>query len=204
MENRLTHEASAFIDFRDYKFQDPRAHGFRWVDIKQLRLPKESAGVRELLVALIGHEQFQNNYAGSEVLTEGSRHGPYQLRLVTPDDDEAVSREKSADVLSGWATQFEDVPAKLEADLQREVFDRLVSADHIYYLNGLEDEAIHEWRRMHEDFHEFVLIDQSAGRISLLVAADDRVGHMAVVERGGDSRDHGRSRGRSPSRVTAP
>jgi len=173
MENQLTHEASAFINFRDYKFQDPRSHGYRWVDIKHLRLPAESVGGRELLAALIGHEQFRNDYAGGGVLAEGSRHGPYWLRLVTPDVYEAVSREKSARVLWEWANQFGGVPTTLEADLQQEVFDRLAAADHIYYLRGLGDEAIHDWGRVHVDFHEFVLIDRSAGRITLLVAADD-------------------------------
>lgn len=173
MENQLTYEASTFINFRDYKFQDSRSHGFRWVDIKRLRLPGESVEARELLTALIGHEQFRDDYAGGGVLAEGSRHGPYWLRLVTPDVYGTVSREESAHVLWGWVTQFGDVPAKLEADLHREVFNRLPPADHIYYLNELGDEAIHDWGRVHEYFHEFVLIDRSAGRITLLVAADD-------------------------------
>ncbi|MFD0227994.1 hypothetical protein ACWGPD_06550 [Streptomyces hirsutus] len=77
MENQLTHEASAFINFRDYKFQDSRSYGFRWVDIKHLRLSAESVGARELLAALIGHEQFRDDYAGGGVLAEGPRHGPY-------------------------------------------------------------------------------------------------------------------------------
>ncbi|OKJ61585.1 hypothetical protein [Streptomyces sp. CB02261] len=173
MKSRLTHEASTFINFRDYKFQESGSHGYRWVDIKHLRLPGESVEARELLAALIGHEQFRDDYAGGGVLPEGSRHGPYWLTSVTSDAYEAVSREKSAHVLWGWADQFGDVPAELEADLRQEVFDRLVVADNIYYLNELEDEAIHDWGRVHEDFHEFVLIDRSAGRITLLVAADD-------------------------------
>ncbi|MFI2077639.1 hypothetical protein [Streptomyces triculaminicus] len=173
MENQLTHEASAFINFRDYKFQDSRSHGFRWVDIKHLRLPAESVEARELLAALIRHEQFRDDYAGGGVLPAGLRHGPYWLRLVTPDVYEAVSREKSSNVLCGWANQFGDVPAELEADLQQEVFNRLSAADHIYYLNGLGDAAIHDWGRVHDYFHEFVLVDRSAGRIMLLVAADD-------------------------------
>ncbi|MEU9976070.1 hypothetical protein [Streptomyces sp. NPDC051014] len=173
MENQLTHEASAFINFRNYKFQDPRSHGYRWVDIKHLRTPAESGEAQELLAALIGHEQFRDDYAGGGVLPEGSRHGPYWLRLVTPDVYEAVSRETSAHILWGWASKFGDVPARLEADLQQEVFDRLATAEHIYYLSGLGDEAIHDWGRVHEDFHDFVLIDRSAGRITLLVAADD-------------------------------
>ncbi|MFD0227995.1 hypothetical protein ACWGPD_06555 [Streptomyces hirsutus] len=65
------------------------------------------------------------------------------------------------------------MPAELEEDLQQELFDRLSAADHVYYLNGLRDEAIHDWGRVHDHFHEFVLIDRSAGRITLLVAADD-------------------------------
>jgi hypothetical protein len=173
MENQLTHEASAFINFRDYKFQDSMSHGFRWVDIKHLRLVGEPVEARELLAALVGHEQFRDDYAGGGVLAEGSRHGPYWVWLVTPDAYEAVSREKSAHVLWGWVNQFGDVPAKLEANLREEVFDRLSQADHICYLKGLGDEAIHDWGRVHEYFHEFVLIDRSAGRITLLVAADD-------------------------------
>ncbi|MFE5709671.1 hypothetical protein ACFQ7J_02420 [Streptomyces sp. NPDC056501] len=173
MENQLTHEASAFINFRDYKFQDSTSHGFRWVDIKHLQLPSDAVAARKLLAALIGHEQFRDDYAGGGVVPDGPRHGPYWLRLVTPDVYEAVSRDKSAHVLWGWANQFGDVPAELKADLQQEVFDRLSAADHIYYLSGLGDEAIHDWGRVHEYFHEFVLIDRSAGRITLLVAADD-------------------------------
>ncbi|MFC9795616.1 hypothetical protein [Streptomyces sp. NPDC057695] len=69
--------------------------------------------------------------------------------------------------------QFGYVPAALKADLQQEVFDRLAAADRINCLSRLGDEAIHDWGRVHEHFHEFVLADRSAGRITLLVAADD-------------------------------
>lgn len=96
MQKQLTLEASTFINFRDYTFQDPGSHGFRWVDIKRLRLAAGPFGGREPLAALIGHEQFRNDYAGGGVLAEGSRHGPYWLSQVTPDVYEAVSREESA------------------------------------------------------------------------------------------------------------
>ncbi|MFC5674077.1 hypothetical protein, partial [Streptomyces incanus] len=122
---------------------------------------------------LIGHEQFRDDYAGGGVLPEGPRHGPYWLRSVTPDVHETVGREKSTHILREWANQFGDVPSELEVDLRQEVFDRLAAADHISYLSGLGDEDIHDWGRVHDCFHEFVLIDRSAGRITLLVAADD-------------------------------
>ena len=172
MDNGLAHEGSAFINFRHY-VPDPKEHGFRWVDIKQLRFSAESVDDRGLLAALIGHEQFRDDYAGGGVLQEGSRHGPYWLRSITPDIYELVSPEKAVQILREWLDPLWDVPTELEADLQREVFDRLVAADGIYYLSELGDEAIHDWGRVHDYFHEFVLIDRLVGQITLMVAADD-------------------------------
>ncbi|MFF6868969.1 MULTISPECIES: hypothetical protein [unclassified Streptomyces] len=60
MDNELTHEESAFINFRRY-IRDPKDHGYRWVDIKQLRFCAESADDGKLLAALIGHEQFRDD-----------------------------------------------------------------------------------------------------------------------------------------------
>ncbi|MFE5220263.1 MULTISPECIES: hypothetical protein [unclassified Streptomyces] len=172
MDNGLAHEESAFINFRRY-VPDPKEHGFRWVDIKQLRFSSESVDDRGLLAALIGDEQFRDDYAGGGVLPEGPRHGPYWLRLITPDLYESISQEKAVQILQEWVDPLWDVPTELEADLQREVFARLAAADGIYYLRELGDEAIHDWGRVHAYFHEFVLIDRSAGRITLIVAADD-------------------------------
>ncbi|SNT39832.1 hypothetical protein [Actinacidiphila glaucinigra] len=172
MDNGLVHEGTAFINFRHY-VPAPKEHGFRWVDIKQLRFSAKSLADRELLAALIGHEQFRDDYAGGGVLPDGPRHGPYWLRLITPDLYEPVSQEKAVQILWEWVEPLRDSPTKLEADLQREVFDRLTAADGIYYLSELGDEAIHDWGRVHEYFHEFVLIDRSAGQITLVVAADD-------------------------------
>jgi hypothetical protein len=172
MDNGLAHEESAFINFRRY-VPDPKEHGFRWVDIKQLRFSAESVDDRGLLAALIGHEQFRDDYAGGGVLPDGPRHGPYWLRLITPDLYEPISQEKAVQILREWVDPLWDVPTELEADLQQEVFARLAAADGIYYLSELGDDAIHDWGRVHDYFHEFVLIDRSAGRITLIVAADD-------------------------------
>lgn len=172
MSNGLAHEGSAFINFRHY-VRDPKEHGYRWVDIKQFRLSAESVDGRGLLAALIGHDQFRNDYAGSGVLPDGTRHGPYWLRLITPDLYEPISEKKAVQILREWLDPLWDPPTDLEADLQREVFDRLAAADGIYYLGELGDEAIHDWGRVHDYFHEFVLIDRSAGQVTLIVAADD-------------------------------
>ncbi|PVC84305.1 hypothetical protein [Streptomyces sp. CS131] len=172
MENGLAHEDSAFINFRRY-VRDPKEHGYRWADIKRLRFSVDSVDDRELLAALIGHEQFRNDYAGGGVLPDGPRHGPYWLRLITPDLYESISQEKAVQILREWVDPLWDVPTELEADLQREVFARVAAADGIYYLRELGDEATHDWGRVHDSFHEFVLIDRAAGQVTLIVAADD-------------------------------
>ncbi|GAA1269317.1 hypothetical protein [Streptomyces aureus] len=172
MDNGLVHEESAFINFRRY-VPDPKEHGYRWVDIKQLRFSAESGEVGWLLTSLIGHEQFRDDYAGGGVLPDGLRHGPFWLRLITPDLYELINQEKAVQILREWVDPLWGVPTELEVDLQREVFDRLTAADAIYYLSELGGEAIHDWGRVHDYFHEFVLIDRSAGRITLIVAADD-------------------------------
>ena len=173
MAYQLTHEAEAFINFRDHTFPGPGSHGFRWVDVKHLRLPAEPAGDRELLAALIRHEQFRDDYAGGGVQPDGTRHGPYWLSALTPDVYEAVGHEKSAHILAEWANRPGPVPAELAAALRREVSDRLAAADQVYYLSGLGEEAFHDWGGVHGDFHEFVWVDRAAGRLTLLVAADD-------------------------------
>ncbi|MFF7530234.1 hypothetical protein ACFZB2_14225 [Streptomyces bobili] len=172
MDNWLTHEGSVFINFRHH-IPDPKEHGFRWVDIKQLRFSAEAVDEGRLLAALTGHEQFRDDYAGGGVLPEGPRHGPYWLRLITPDLYEPLSHEKAARILREWAGPLRDLPTELEAALQREVFGRLASADSIHHLGELGEEAVHDWGRVHDCFHEFVLVDRSSGRLSLVVAADD-------------------------------
>ncbi|MEU8097233.1 hypothetical protein [Streptomyces rubiginosohelvolus] len=172
MENGLAHEDSAFINFRRY-VRDSMEHGYRWVDIKRLRFFAESVNDRELLAALVGHEQFRDDYAGGGVLPDGPRHGPYWLRLITPDLYESISQEKAVQILREWVDPLWDVPTELETDLQREVFARVAAADGIYYLRELGDEAIHDWGRVHDSFHEFVLVDRAVGQVTLIVAADD-------------------------------
>ncbi|QNS07685.1 hypothetical protein [Streptomyces xanthii] len=174
MDDGLTHEASAFLNFRHYA-RDPKEHGFRWVDVKHLHGAARSLPPRdeELLASLIAHEQFRDDYAGGGVDPDGIRHGPYWLRLITPDAYEPVSRETAARILAEWVDPQWDPPAALRDDLRREVFDRLAAADAVHHLVEFGDEALHDWGGVHGEFHEFVLVDRAAARVTLLVAADD-------------------------------
>ncbi|MFF2779139.1 hypothetical protein ACFVU3_30125 [Streptomyces sp. NPDC058052] len=169
----LVHEGGAFVNFRHHAFAEPRAHGFRWVDVKRFRLPSPTATDRELLAALVAHEQFRDDYAGGGVDPEGTRHGAYWLRLVTPDAYAPVTRERAAGLLRSWAEQYGPVPCSLAEALRREVLDALAEADAVHHLDGLGEAEHHDWASVHGEFHELVLVDRAAGRLTLVVAADD-------------------------------
>ncbi|MFD7071684.1 hypothetical protein ACFV97_31140 [Streptomyces sp. NPDC059913] len=98
MDSELAHGESVFINFRR-SMRDPKEHGFRWVDIKQLRFSAEPVDDEGLLAALIGHEQFRDDYAGGGVLPDGPRHGPYWLGSITPDLYAPISQEKAVQIL---------------------------------------------------------------------------------------------------------
>ncbi|WP_249374859.1 hypothetical protein [Streptomyces sp. I05A-00742] len=172
----LAHQDSTFINFADYPFRRPSAYARRWVDIKHLRFPPQTAPATTdaaLLAALVRHEQFRDDYAGGGVDPQGTRHGPYWLARVSPEAYEPVGEEDAVRVLRTWTDQFGEVPDTLEADLRREVFDRVTAASSLHHLPDLGDDAFHDWGGVQIDFHEFVLIDRSAGLLTLLVAADD-------------------------------
>lgn len=103
----------------------------------------------------------------------GPKGGPVLAGPVVGAAAEPISRDKARQILREWVGPLRDVSTELVAVLRREVFARLAAADGIYYLSELGDEAVHDWGRVHDCFHEFVLIDRSAGRITLIVAADD-------------------------------
>jgi hypothetical protein len=171
----LAHEGGTFINFRHYPFPTPTAHGYRWVDAKHLRLraSAESGPDRALVAAVIGHEQFRDDYAGGGVDPEGVRHGPYWLRSITPDAYETVTAARGAQILRQWLGPDEEIPAQLAADLRRDVFAAVSAADRVHCLRELGDDALHDWGGVHGEFHEFLLVDRRAARITLLVAADD-------------------------------
>lgn len=168
MQEALTYLDRTFVNFREFRFAN---HARRWLDIKRFSMP--DAGDARLLRALMGHEQFRDDYAGGGVEAGGLRHGPYWLRNISP-AAYARTDERDADAtLRDWAAQFGPLPAALSARLEREVHPLVSGATGRYRLSDLGHEAFHDWGGVHGDFHELVLIDRPARLLSLLVAADD-------------------------------
>ncbi|MGW5638397.1 hypothetical protein [Streptomyces sp. NPDC003832] len=168
----LAHLDSPFINFRDYKFAESSAHGYRWIDIKRFRLHSPAPADRALLAALIAHPQFRDTYDGSGV-QDWPRHGPWWLDRITPDAYRAVDAAGASAVIRAWAGQHGPVPKALTQRMQEQVHTPLTNATSTYLLGPLPEEAQHDWGRVQIDFHELVLVDRPAATLTLLVAADD-------------------------------
>ncbi|MBC3840694.1 hypothetical protein GXW82_11715 [Streptacidiphilus sp. 4-A2] len=160
------------MNFRDHPFPDGSGHGYRWVDVKTFRFPRDSQDAA-LLAAVVAHEQFRDDYAGGGVDPGGTRHGPYWLRTASSDDYRPVTCTEAAQVLRQWADQHGSLPRSLENALEASLFTAVNSASRLYRLRDLGSTAFHDWGGVHIDFHEFVAIDDHRQILTLLVAADD-------------------------------
>jgi len=162
----------AFVNFRDHPFPEGGGHSCRWIDLKSFRFAQGSRDV-DLLVAVVAHEQFRDDYAGGGVDRGGTRHGPYWLRTVSSNAYQPVTHTEAAQVLRRWANQHGDLPDSLETALEASLFTTVTSASRLYRLRDLGTAAFHDWGGVHIDFHEFVAIDDDRQTLTLLVAADD-------------------------------
>lgn len=169
---KLVHLDSPFINFRDYKFAESSAHGYRWIDIKRFRLPSPAPEDRALLAALIAHPQFRDTYDGSGV-QDWPRHGQWRLDRITPEAYRPVDAAAAGTVIRSWADQHGPIPKALSQAVQEQVHTPINTATSTYLLGPLPDDARHDYGPIHIDFHELVLIDRPANSLTLLVAADD-------------------------------
>ncbi|MFF3606926.1 hypothetical protein [Streptomyces sp. NPDC002463] len=127
----------------------------------------------DLLAALVAHEQFRDDYAGGGVDPEGMRHGPYWLKHVTAHAYQPVANTEALRTLRSWAGQHGSIPESLEETLSSTVHAPIDSATSCYHPQDLGHHKFHDWGGVHTDFHEYLVIDQDRGLLTLLVAADD-------------------------------
>ncbi|SBT94335.1 hypothetical protein GA0115233_108525 [Streptomyces sp. DI166] len=168
----LVHLDSPFINFRDFKFSDASAHGYRWIDLKRFRLAAAAPEDRALLAALIAHPQFRDTYDGNGAL-DRPRHGQWRLDRITPDAYRPVSAATASALIRAWTVQHGPVPQALVQRIQQQVHTPIATATSTYVLAPLPEDARHEYGPIHIDFHELILIDRPAKILTLVVAADD-------------------------------
>ncbi|MER7278741.1 hypothetical protein ABT369_30300 [Dactylosporangium sp. NPDC000244] len=160
---RLRHLDHAFINFAD----DTR----RWVHIHRFRLLGTTSDDRAVLSALIADERFGDHYAGRPG-TAPELHGPYRRDHITASSYRWMHRDGAERRVREWAEQFR-VPDRLRAEMRRQVYRPLQTADEVFRLPHLGRAALHDWGWVHREFHEFVLLHRASGLVTQIVASDD-------------------------------
>lgn len=146
---------------------------FQWVSLKTFKTPAEATDL-ELLSALVAHQQYGDDYAGSP-LRGLPIHGPYRMDAMEAKKFTPVSARDAARTISEWAAQFGDPTDEIRRALDSAVLSRTEKADKIYALEPMPTEARHEWGFVvgGAGFHEFVLVDHQGATLTLAVASDD-------------------------------
>lgn len=165
-EELLVYQGDVFINFRTSR---------QWVLIKLFTLPSD-ADDREVLALLTHHLRYRDSYAAPEFKDAETIHGPYWLNAITPEVFRPVSAADAEALIRTWAEYQAPLPAARRDEMERELYPRIRSATARYQLADLRDTAEHDWGSSvgsDTGFHEFVLIDRSAGNVALVVASDD-------------------------------
>lgn len=164
------------LRFLGHEFVRMDEHTYSWVDIKRFAFDVP-ANVQDVLAALIGHEQYGDDYAGGDVGRGKDIHGRYVLSDIRVESFKASSAEEAMTVISEWADRVNGpngpgvASSEVRKRLDTEVFPLLATGDVLRFGGAAE----HEWGWVvgGNGFHEFVGIDGHGGTASLVVASDD-------------------------------
>ncbi len=147
----------------------------QWVDIKVFSLPAH-VDDQSALALMIAHVRYRDSYAGTWDTDMVDKHGPYWLHAITPQTFAAADPAAVEALIRTWAeydVRWHD--ADRDA-MEREVYARIQRATAIYQLPDIRATAQHDWGEVvgsSTGFHEFVVIDRTAGELALVVASDD-------------------------------
>jgi hypothetical protein len=150
---------------------------YDWVNIKHFTVRPSAGPADSALDSLTKHVRFRDNYAEKDSHERDSVeiHGPYKLASISPASFEPVSAEAARETLRSFVMLY-GTPAE-HADrlhvMEAATSATLTAADEIYRLGVLGEAARHDWGWVVRDFTELVAIDRTAGRLSLIVAAQD-------------------------------
>jgi hypothetical protein len=152
--NALTHVSHTFINFDNGSFQ--------WIDVQRFRFTDAlEPSHPDLLTAVIAHEVFGNDYA-TRPGNNPERHGPYWRDRITPASYYPMAPAAAEQELRTWTEQFVPLAPETRLQVEQQVVEPLRATDAVYRLRDLGPDALHDWRGVHNEFHEFVLLKTPA------------------------------------------
>jgi hypothetical protein len=136
------------------------------------------AATPDLLRALLAESTYQDDYVGSG--PGAPAHGPYRLECLSAESFAPVSPEEARSVIQDWAVELADwandapVSEKLQTRLDRQVYSLFDGAE-VLRLPEPGPKETHDfaWILGIHGYHEFLAIDRTSRRLTVVVATDD-------------------------------
>lgn len=152
-----------------------RDRSYRWIDVKEFKsYGFEAMASRDVLLALLDHPSYRDDYASPDGETEAPIHGPYRVEAITGEAFDPVTAAEAVTELKTWLEMYGTVPSdQIEGDFA-EVVRLIENGQSRFRLRDLGKQALHEWGWVvgSQGFHEFIIIGPSQ-EVRVVVAADD-------------------------------
>ncbi len=171
MDDLICHRVDRLINFNDFDFEPGSSSAYQWVDIKVFDILDNAVGDRAIVQAVISAPEFRENYQDNG--RELTVHGPFMIEYVTPDVYLPADVEVIEQLLMEWTARCGTLPNPLRVELESSVMSRIRSASSRYVLGELGQSARCWFLDFSDTYHEFLLIDRSAGEVVLILASDD-------------------------------
>ncbi|WP_420368789.1 hypothetical protein [Curtobacterium sp. L1-20] len=157
---------------------------FMWVQTTHFAVTgADGASDEDLLGELLAADGYGHDYAspfpGGNTEGPVAVHGPWRLDSIGPTSFTPTTAADAATVLRTWSTDqaWTDPDFRQPADVveRLEALIRWLGTGTLHHLRNPGPEAEHDygWVTGGNGFHEFVRIDRTARRISVVVASDD-------------------------------
>ncbi|CAN5315237.1 hypothetical protein BH09ACT8_BH09ACT8_66580 [soil metagenome] len=147
----------------------------------QLPASLAAADDRTVLAALITEPRYDHDYATPYNGRPQDVHGPFRLDVITPDDFHRCTGVHALDILQSWSRELtypywsRDTWLACNEPISAWAWPTLASAETLYQLAVPRQGNEHSWGWVvgFGGFHEFVAIDRTHCRVTLLNATDD-------------------------------
>ncbi len=134
----------------------------------------EGLGPRDVLLALLEHPSYRDDYASPDGETDAPIHGPYRVETISTDAFNAVTVDEALAELKTWLDMYGTVASdQIEGDFPAVV--RVIESGQSWFrLRDLGKQALHEWGWVvgMQGFHEFIVIGPGE-YVRVVVASDD-------------------------------
>lgn len=134
-----------------------------------------------VLSALITHPRYDHDYATPYNGRPQGVHGPYRLEAITTDGFHRCTAAHTLDVLQAWSRELTypywswNTWLACNEPITAWAWPTLSTATTIYQLSVPRQDNEHPWGWVvgFGGFHEFVAVDRTHNRVTLLTATDD-------------------------------